>query len=511
MTLSWRGLDQRAYYRLDGRGRDIDVTGCGNTLDLTHPVVARMVLDSLRYWVQECHVDGFRFDLAVALGRGKDDGYDTDHPFLVALRTDPCLSRAKLIAEPWDLGLHGWRTGQFPPPFSEWNDRYRDATRTFWLRDLAASASGGVGHGVRELATRLAGSQDLFDRHDRGTIASVNFVTAHDGFTLADLTVYDTKHNGANGHSGTRRVQRQPVVEPRRRGAHRRPRHRRGPAPVDAQPARHAAAVDRCADARRRRRDRPQPARQQQPVRPGQRDQLDVVGPRARGRRTCSRPPATSCGCVATTRSFASGPSSPAGRSTPTARPTSRGSGPTASRWATAGTDPRSRVLQGLYNGAAISEQSVLLVVNGSAGAVDVTLPAAPGVTAYELLWDSADERPAPPGDPVAGGRVRVDGCGVDARLELDRVLARRARREEPGPRAGSGLFTSGWRRQALRASPSSAGPASPGAWAPRGRCSRTSRCGAAPASRRTGAGRRRRTPRGRAGRPPRPTARRRR
>ena len=142
MTLSWRGLDQRAYYRVDGRGRDIDVTGCGNTLDLTHPVVARMVLDSLRYWVQECHVDGFRFDLAVALGRGKDDGYDRDHPFLVALRTDPVLSRAKLVAEPWDLGIHGWRTGQFPPPFSEWNDRYRDATRTFWLRDLAASASG---------------------------------------------------------------------------------------------------------------------------------------------------------------------------------------------------------------------------------------------------------------------------------------------------------------------------------------------------------------------------------
>ena len=199
-TLSWRGLDNRAYYRLDERGRDIDVTGCGNTLDLRHPMVARMVLDSLRYWVGQCHVDGFRFDLAVALGRGRDDGYDPDHPFLVALRTDPVLSRVKLIAEPWDLGVHGWRTGQFPPPFAEWNDRFRDTVRTFWLTDVERSARGDVpGHGVRELATRLAGSQDLFGAHDRGPIASVNYLAAHDGFTLADMTSYTDKHNGANG------------------------------------------------------------------------------------------------------------------------------------------------------------------------------------------------------------------------------------------------------------------------------------------------------------------------
>ena len=192
-TLSWRGLDNRAYYRLDERGRDIDVTGCGNTLDLRHPMVARMVLDSLRYWVGQCHVDGFRFDLAVALGRGRDDAYDPDHPFLVALRTDPVLSRVKLIAEPWDLGVHGWRTGQFPPPFAEWNDRFRDAVRTFWLPDVERSAHHEPGHGVRELATRLAGSQDLFGAHDRGPIASVNYVAAHDGFTLADTTTYDAQ------------------------------------------------------------------------------------------------------------------------------------------------------------------------------------------------------------------------------------------------------------------------------------------------------------------------------
>ncbi len=196
-TLSWRGLDNRAYYRLDGRGRDIDVTGCGNTLDLRHPMVALLVLDSLRYWVEQCHIDGFRFDLAVALARGRDDAYDPDHPFLVALRTDPVLSRVKLIAEPWDLGLHGWRTGQFPPPFAEWNDHFRDAVRTFWLPDVERSAQLAPGNGVRELATRLAGSQDLFGTHDRGPTASINYVAAHDGFTLADTTIYAYKDNGA--------------------------------------------------------------------------------------------------------------------------------------------------------------------------------------------------------------------------------------------------------------------------------------------------------------------------
>ena len=198
-TLSWRGLDNRAYYRLDERGRDIDVTGCGNTLDLRHPMVVRMVLDSLRYWVGECHVDGFRFDLAVALGRGRDDAFHPNHPFLVALRTDPVLSRVKLIAEPWDLGVHGWRTGQFPPPFAEWNDRFRDTVRTFWLVDVERSARQEPGHGVRDLATRVAGSRDLFHARDRGPIASINYVAAHDGFTLADTTTYGHKHNGANG------------------------------------------------------------------------------------------------------------------------------------------------------------------------------------------------------------------------------------------------------------------------------------------------------------------------
>ncbi|RIK17101.1 MAG: glycogen debranching enzyme GlgX [Acidobacteria bacterium] len=198
-TLSWRGFDNRTYYRLDDHGRDVDVTGTGNTVDLRDPLVTGMVLDSLRHWVQEYHVDGFRFDLAPALVRGADDAYERDHPFHVALRTDPVLSRVKLIAEPWDVGVHGWRTGQFPPPVVEWNDRFRDAVRSFWLADAGGALRDAPGHGVRELASRLAGSADLFGHEDRAPLASVNFVAAHDGFTLADLTAYEQKHNLANG------------------------------------------------------------------------------------------------------------------------------------------------------------------------------------------------------------------------------------------------------------------------------------------------------------------------
>jgi glycogen operon protein len=197
--LSFRGLDSATYYRLDDEGRDADVTGTGNSLDFRQPRVVQLALDSLRYWVQAFGVDGFRFDLAPTLARGHH-GFDPDHPFLVAAGADPVLADVKLIAEPWDVGPGGWRTGQFPPPFTEWNDRYRDAVRTFWLADAGALAAGeGPGHGVADLATRLAGSADLFSARDRGPHASVNFVTAHDGFTLADCTAFEHKHNQANG------------------------------------------------------------------------------------------------------------------------------------------------------------------------------------------------------------------------------------------------------------------------------------------------------------------------
>ena len=204
LHLSWRGLDNTGYYLHDGSfpARLADVTGTGNSLDFRRTQVIGMTLDSLRYWVQEIGVDGFRFDLAVTLGRGRD-GFDPFHPFLVALQTDPVLRGVKLVAEPWDVGPGGWQTGHFPAPFAEWNDRFRDAVRTFWLADPARASHGHAGHGLADLATRLSGSVDLFGHGEvplaRGPLASVNFVTAHDGFTLRDLVSYEHKRNLANG------------------------------------------------------------------------------------------------------------------------------------------------------------------------------------------------------------------------------------------------------------------------------------------------------------------------
>jgi isoamylase len=189
-TLSFRGIDNASYYRLaqDPRYYEDD-TGTGNTLDLRHPRVLQLVTDSLRYWVQEMHVDGFRFDLAPALAR-ENAGYARDAAFFKAIAQDPVLSRVKMIAEPWDVGPGGYQVGNFPPGWSEWNGKYRDAVRRFWRGD----------HGMLpELASRLAGSADLFEHQGRRPRASVNFVTVHDGFTLNDLVSYNGKHNEANG------------------------------------------------------------------------------------------------------------------------------------------------------------------------------------------------------------------------------------------------------------------------------------------------------------------------
>ncbi len=186
-ALSWRGLDDAAYYRRE-HGRYADVTGCGNTMRTDHPTTLRLVLDSLRYWVEEMHVDGFRFDLASALAR-------TEHrvhpyaPLMSAIGQDPVLQRVKLVAEPWDVTPEGYLLGGFPPGWSEWNGRFRDDVRDAWR-----------GHGDdRGLAARLAGSPDLFAAAHRRPAASVNFVTSHDGFTLRDLVSYERKHNEANG------------------------------------------------------------------------------------------------------------------------------------------------------------------------------------------------------------------------------------------------------------------------------------------------------------------------
>jgi glycogen operon protein len=410
-SLSWRGLDNRTYYRLDERGEDIDVTGCGNTLDLRHAMVCRMVLDSLRYWVNECHVDGFRFDLAVALGRGQNDDFDPDHPFLVALRTDPVLSRVKLIAEPWDVGMHGWRTGQFPPPFSEWNDRFRDAVRTFWLGDLRGQEGGHPGHGVRELATRLAGSQDLFGRSDRGTVASVNFVAAHDGFTVADLTRYDVKHNAANGEEN------RDGTDGNRSWNHGVEGPAQGPRAAEVEAARRRSMRNLLAstllaagvpmlnggdELGRSQGGNNNPYCQDNEttwfdwdLAPWQQDLLETC--RFLARLRADHP-------VLRQRTFFTGREVHEDGRTDLAWFGSDGEELQAGHWE----NPATRTLQMLLDGTRLGEQSVLVVLHGEVAPGKVTLPAGPGHAAYQLLWDSTAERPGPPGGTVRPGPVEI-------------------------------------------------------------------------------------------------------
>jgi glycogen operon protein len=199
LTYSYRGLDNANYYRIDENGWYHDTTGCGNSLNFGNPAVLQLVMDSLRYWTNEMQIDGFRFDLASTLARNADNQYDPNHPLLRAIVEDPTFADTKMIVEPWDVGLGGWQTGNFPDRFSEWNDRYRDSIRRFWLSDIAsARQSGNHWNGVADLATRLAGSRDIVDGPS-GTLGTVNFITAHDGFTLHDLVSYNVKHNQVNG------------------------------------------------------------------------------------------------------------------------------------------------------------------------------------------------------------------------------------------------------------------------------------------------------------------------
>ena len=189
-TLSFRGIDNASYYMLaDDKRYYFDTTGCGNTINQFHPRVLQMIMDSLRYWAEECHVDGFRFDLASSLGRERRE-FEGNARFFDAVLQDPTLSRLKLIAEPWDMGEGGYRLGGFPPGWAEWNGRYRDDVRSYWKGDDGS---------LPRMAAGILGSADLFDRRGRRPWSSVNFVTAHDGFTLADLVAYDEKHNEANG------------------------------------------------------------------------------------------------------------------------------------------------------------------------------------------------------------------------------------------------------------------------------------------------------------------------
>ena len=190
-TLSFRGIDNLIYYRLDPAHprRYLNFTGTGNSLNTSHRVVLALVMDSLRYWVQEMHVDGFRFDLAATLARNAQGAFERNGAFLSAVRQDPVLSQVKLIAEPWDLGEGGYQLGAFPSGWAEWNDKYRDAVRSYWRGD-----DGTIG----KLAARLSGSSDVFQPSGRGPAASINFVTSHDGFALEDLVSYERKRNDAN-------------------------------------------------------------------------------------------------------------------------------------------------------------------------------------------------------------------------------------------------------------------------------------------------------------------------
>jgi glycogen debranching enzyme GlgX len=267
-TLSFRGIDNQSYYLLrpGNPAAYENYSGCGNTFNLTEPRVLQLVMDALRYWVGVMHVDGFRFDLAAALAR--------DSAFLAAVRQDPLLQNVKLIAEPWDMGPDGYRLGRFLPGWSEWNDRFRDDVRAFWL-------TGEVGVGA--LAQRLSGSSELFKGAGRAPQASVNFLTAHDGFTLRDLVSYQNKHNELNGEQQSRRTRPQSVVELRRRRRKRRPGSaRKAPESPAARAAGHAARRPGRPHAAGRRRTRPHARRQQQRLLPGQRDDLARLAARRR-------------------------------------------------------------------------------------------------------------------------------------------------------------------------------------------------------------------------------------
>jgi len=190
-TLSFRGLDNLSYYRQQTHDwrRCVNDTGCGNTVNVSHPRVLQLVMDSLRYWVEHYRIDGFRFDLGTVLGR-EDHGFDPGSGFFDAIRQDPVLSRVKLISEPWDIGPGGYQLGHHPPGFAEWNDKFRDSARRFWRGDPGQRP---------EFAARIAGSSDLFDKRSRKPWASLNYIASHDGYTLADATAYERRHNEANG------------------------------------------------------------------------------------------------------------------------------------------------------------------------------------------------------------------------------------------------------------------------------------------------------------------------
>ncbi len=292
--LSLKGFDNAGYYRLvDGDPRYYtDYTGTGNSLNMRNPCVLQLIMDSLRYWVQEMQVDGFRFDLAAALARELHD-VDRLAVFFDLIQQDPVVSRVKLIAEPWDIGERGYQVGNFPPLWSEWNGKYRDAVRDYWRGETGA---------LGELACRIAGSSDLYGTSGRRPHASINFVTAHDGFTLHDLVSYDDKHNEANGENDRDGESHNRSWNCGAEGPSRRSGGARAARAPEAQLPGDAAPVAGRADAARRRRARPQPAREQQRLLSRRRDDLARLGGGGRGaprvrqphRRAPAQPPGVS-------------------------------------------------------------------------------------------------------------------------------------------------------------------------------------------------------------------------
>ena len=265
-TLSFRGLDNLAYYRTEPEdpGRYINDTGTGNTLNADHPFVQELVVESLRYWATAMGVDGFRFDLAPILGR-RATGFDPQHPLLAAISNDEVLRDRKLIAEPWDPGPGGYQLGKHPAQWGEWNDRFRDSVRRFWRGDAGETA---------EFASRVSGSEDLFGSKTAGPAASINFVTAHDGFTLADLVSYEQRHNEANGENNRDGHAHNYSANFGVEGPTDDPRGQHAEAPPATESIGNDVAVGGHAHAARRRRTGTQPGWQQQCLRTGQRDNL---------------------------------------------------------------------------------------------------------------------------------------------------------------------------------------------------------------------------------------------
>ena len=273
-TFSFRGIDNASYYRLSQEDPRfyMDFTGCGNTFHMRNPRVLQMIMDSLRYWILEMHVNGFRFDLASTLARELLE-VDKLGAFFDIIHQDPVISQVKLIAEPWDLGAGGYQVGNFPALWSEWNGKYRDCIRRFWKGD------GGV---VSEFATRICGSSDLYEWSNRRPHASINFVTAHDGFTLHDLVSYNEKHNEANGENNRDGTNDNLSWNCGVEGPTDDPKITRLAAEKEAEHPGHAVALARRTDASGGGRTRPHPKRKQQRLLPGQRNLLARLGSRCR-------------------------------------------------------------------------------------------------------------------------------------------------------------------------------------------------------------------------------------